>query len=566
MLPEQVYFRHQNGDPVGPFALIALEVLYDARLVDERTPISPDGYGFRALGQWPEMLSHVMTVKDALGRGEDPWPATLPDVAATGAGGQINNLIGALIAHAGASATGALTVDSDSGTVEISIKDGKVVAVSTTIPDLVLSEYLLDGGLIDEQALAKAEANAPSVGGDLGAALVAQGLVEPHIYFEALVGWAKWVLGHAASDRDGALSFAEGEVTSPAVPLGFDRFGLPIEIVRDAYPIDEIREIFSTKHRCPLIPSQVEGVELENCKLQPKELRVLNRVNGVRTLKDLLTELGGTDDRDQAVLRVTFFAEQAGFVVWGQDDAGRKERAEAASLEARYERMEQLNDFELLGIDEKTSDDEVRAKYMDMVKLYHPDTIPVDSEPVLIEVRNRFFTLITDAFTRQEQEADRYQYANELERAGGVVKDDQLKVQHAILAETAFKKSEILVNVRKYEEALEQVDEALRLTPDDVEFKIHRQYIMYLIAARGGDAEPAAQEAIQQVMRMMNQNANIARGYLVLGNLHKALQKFDVAHKYFERVLEYDEDNPAALREVRHGAFRKDRKKKKRWL
>ena len=570
-LPEQVFFRHENGSAVGPFAMTALEVLYDARIVDERTPISADGHGFRVLSQWPDVLAHVMTIKDALTRGEDPWPDVLPGVDYVIADGVRvpQNLIGALIAHAGANATGALSVESEDGRVNVAIKDGKVVALSTTVPDLVLSEYLFDEGLVDETALATAEANAPQVGGDLGAALVSQALIEPHVYFEALINWAKWVLGRAASEAYGPPTFEAVDVPSPSVPLGFDRLGLPIEIVRDAFPIAAIREMLLPKKRCPIIPSQVEGVRVEDCKLQPKELRVLNRVNGVLALKDLLGELGGSEEKDQALLRAIFFAEQAGFIVFGEDDSGRRERAEAASLEEQYKRLLEKTDFELLGIDEKSSDEEVRVQYKKIAKVYHPDTtLPTEADPALIAARHKVFTLITDAFTRQEKEADRYRYALELEQSGGIVRNDPVKVQNTLQAETEFKKSEVLVNLRKFDEAISHLNEAIRLSPDDVEFKIQQQYVLYLVAERSGNGDEAADEAIRRVLKLMNQNANVARGYLVLGYLYKAVEKLDLAHKYFEKVLEYDEDNPQAMREVRYGNLRKERekKKKKRWL
>ncbi|MEM7678383.1 MAG: J domain-containing protein, partial [Myxococcota bacterium] len=387
---EQVFFRQTDGKTVGPFAMTALEVLYDARIVDESTPISTDGQGFRALGQWAGLMEHLQEVKDALGQGEDPWPESLPTTArppVETADILPENLIGHLIARAGAMATGIMLIDMEDGDVRIDLKDGKVIAVSTSAPDLVLSEYLIDAGLIDEAALAKAEITAPSVGGDLGAALVASGQLQPHVYFEALIGWAKQVIGRAALDATDQPSFEACEVPAPSVPLGFDRFSLPVDIVRGGFDIDKIKETLLPKKRCPVVISQVDGVSIDDCKLQPKELRVLNRVNGVRTLQDLLDELGGSEDKDQAVLRAVFFAEQAGFIVFAEDIASRKERAEAANLEALFEKISKQNDFEILGIDEKSSNAEVRDRYTNLAMLYHPDKISADADPSLLEVR-----------------------------------------------------------------------------------------------------------------------------------------------------------------------------------
>ena len=63
----------------------------------------------------------------------------------------------------------------------------------------------------------------------------------------------------------------------------------------------------------------------------------------------------------------------------------------------------------------------------------------------------------------------------------------------------------------------------------------------------------------------MKNDANIASGYLYLGHLQNAQGKEDLAFKYFEKVLEYDEHHPEALSQVRVGRLRKEKKKKKRF-
>ena len=567
-VPEQVFLRQSDGAPVGPFAFVALEVLYDARIVDERTPVSLDGNGFRTIGDWPDVLDRLQSVKTQLGRGEDPWPGRLPTVDQLRTMDlQPTDLIGALLAYAGRAATGTLRVEADEGEISIAIKDGKVVAISTDIPELVLSEYLVDAGLVKPRQLVVAEANAPAVGGDLGAALVSQGLLQPHQYYEGLVGWAKRVLGQIAAGNYGEPAFEAGDIETPSVPLGFDRFGLAVQVVREAFDMTFIEQELVPKKRCPLVVSQVEGVELEDCKLQPKELRVLMKINGVRTLADLLSELGGNEEKDHAVMRAVFFSVRAGFAVFGENVAGKRELAEAATLEALHRKWSGLDDFTILGVDEKTSDDEVRARYKDIAKLYHPDTISADAEPRLIEIRRKLFALVTSVFERQESEDDRYRYRHELEHGGVKTDDDPGKVVMAQQAEYAFKKAEILVKVRKYEEALEQIEEAIRLMPKETEFKIQREYIAFLLESRTGDIERIALKSIRKVLNLLKDDANIAYGYLVLGHLNKAANKQEVALRNFERVLEYDPANHIARQEVRLGNFRKDRKpKKKSWF
>ncbi len=570
-LPERVFLRHNDGEAIGPVARTALEVLFDARIVDERTPVSGDGMTFTALAEWPELMRQVLDVKEALGRGEDPWstdsqPST-PSTPEATADIEPPNLIGSLVARAGAKATGSLVITTSEGHIEVDLKDGGVVGVDTTIPDLVLTEYLLDQGIVDADKLAVAAAHAPSVGGDLGTALVTQGIVEPHVYFEAFVGWARWALGRAAQLGFGAPIFEAHEVDNPSVPLGFDRLALPVEIVRDGFDIDDIKGHLNPQLRCPVILSQVEGIEPEDLKLQPKELRVLTRVNGVHTLQDLLKDLGGSEDKDHAVCRVVFFAEQAGFIVFGEDQSARKERAEASRLEKVFEKLSKQNDFEILGIDLKSTDEDVHNRFTELAKRYHPDGMPA-AVPELRDVRDRIIKMVNGAYERQKSQDRRVRYSNELEQGAAAGPDEVFQVQATLQAETCFKKAEILVKVRKYDEALEQIDEAIQLNPSDTEFQIQRQYIKYLLAFKQGRGPEAAVTTIKEVLALLKNDANIASGYLVLGHLHKAVGEADLAHRYFEKVLEYDEDNVVATQEVRVGNLRKDReaKKKRRWI
>ena len=569
--PAQVFLRQADGAAIGPFPMTALEVLFDARIVDERTPISPDGHGYAALGDSVEIMQHLLTVKEALNRGEDPWPERLADAVVdlnVPDDRALRNLISALVNHSGRQSTGALVFETDEGDIRVSLRDGKVVAVNTSVPELVLSEYLLDAGLVDESALATAEANTMAIGGDFGAALVSQGLIAPHDYFEALVGWAKWVLSQAASDQYGTPSFEPRDEANPSVPLGFDRFGLPVEIVRETFDLGQLRRRLMGYKRCPVIISQVEGVALDECKLQPKELRVLNRVNGVRTLGDLLTELGGTDDKDTAVLKALCFGERAGFIVFGEDLAGAKERAEARALEERYQQMLAKTDFEILGIDEKVSDDDVRTRFTDLAKLYHPDKISAEADPKLLEVRQQLFALISSAFERQETEKQRYEYAHQLETGSVSGENDAVVVQNTFKAEHLFERVKVYVRKRAYDEALQTIDEAIELAPQEIEFQIERQYIWYLASARSGDVEVLAKETIANVKRLLKQDANIASGYLILGHLYKSLNNADLSLKYYEKVLEIVDD-PTARSEVRIAYRRKERelrKKNKRWL
>lgn len=577
VLPEVVYLRHTDGESIGPLPLRALEVLFDTRIVDEATPISETGVTFRALRDFPALLARVQEVKQLLVAGQDPWPGPMPQVSAPNEDApdeeappivpiEAERPLRAILRAAVEKSTGILELLAPDGSLELTFKDGKIVAVETSIPALALSKYLVANGVATDAQIQRARERAPAMGGDVGGAMIALGLVEPHTYFEKLVAWARFTLASIASRDYDKASLLHKDVPNPPVPLGLDRFGVLSDIVRDGAERSTLQDRYAAKRPCPLIPSQLEGAKIEDLRLKAAELRVINMVNGARTLGEILETLGGNETKSLEVMRVVFLAEETGFVVFGNDPLLSKEIQEAAKVREQYERMRVRNYFEILQVNEKSSDDETRTRYADLAKQFHPDKLRQGAAPELIDARREVFGLVNEAFEALTSEEQRYKYANDLS-AGRVGSAEELaKVQSALQAETLFKKAEILAKMRKLDDALQHLDQALRLKPDDTEFKIYRAYYGYLHGARGTTGTDAAEKAIKAILALLKVDANIAAGYMFLGNLYKIVNKPQVAARYFEKVLEYDERNPDAIREVRLFRMREDKDKKKKWF
>lgn len=585
VLPSALYLKHTSGDAIGPLSMTAVEVLFDSRVVTSKTPISFDGERYSAIEEWPEILRRLESIKTQLNEGQNVWdddpvrapsrgttpaapvapprPATPPKALARPAE---STMVGRMLRIAAKKRSGLLRLTCPEGSLSISYKDGSVAAVSTDLHDLDIAAYLLRTKALDAASIEAGVTHAPKMGGDLGGALISMGKIQPHVYFEKFIEWAKELLGAAVARTFTTVEFEEGEQPAPPFPLGLDRLGVPVQAVRAGLGRGRLSEILMPKRPCPLIISQVDGVKLEEVKLKPRELRALKGVNGVKTLGELIDDLGGSEEKSLPILQAVHFAEQAGFVVFGDDPLHRKEAAEAQEILAQFERLDKRSYFEVLGVSEQSSDEEVRSRYADYAKKYHPDKIRAEAAPVLLEARRKLFALVSEAADALETEAQRYKYAHDLEQGFVGSHDAMEKVQASLQSETHFKKAEILLRVRKYAEAQGELEMAIKLNPDDTEFKILREYIVYLVAAKQKDGEAvAAEKATRAILGLMKLNANIASGYLYLGHLQNALGKEELALKYFEKVLEYDEHHPEATSQVRVGRMRKDRKKKKRW-
>jgi tetratricopeptide (TPR) repeat protein len=564
-----------DGESIGPLPLRALEVLFDGRIIDEGTPVSEDGVMFRALRDFPMMLDRMMEVKEALQQGQDPWAAPVPQPsgqakrpargAATIESLEAAKPLKAMLNAALEKQTGRLALRSEEGDLEVLYKEGKIVALETSIEVFRLEHYLLASGVADDKAMRKAEERAPQMGGDIGGALISLGLVQPHTYFEKFIGWAKATLGKVVTHTFMEAAFERADVANPPVPLGFDRLGILMDLVREAADKSFLEGKLLLKRPCPLILSQVEGAKVDEMKLKASELRVMNAINGAKTLGEIIDSFGGSDQKALETLGVIYFAEQAGFTVFGEDPQLGKEVQEAIRLREHLEKVKKKNHLEVLGVTEKASDEEVKTKYNEFAKIYHPDKLRGGAAPELIDVRREIFALITDSYNAIGVEAQRFQYANDLAQGRTGSEEDLQKVQAVLHAETLFKKAEILARVKKWDEAVAHIDEALSLKPDDIEFKIFRVFYAYRLSQKTAITDPTS--AIKAILTLMKSDANIASGYMFLAHLHKEAGKPETATKYFEKVLEFDERNPEATREVRLAAMRADKSKsKKKWF
>lgn len=567
-IPQQLYLRHSSGQPLGPIPLRSLEILFDARVVDEGTPVSPDGAAFRPVREWPEVLVRLLDVKEQADQGQDPWATVSQDLATADLDPDKATFLAILLRTAANKTTGYLRISRSDGTIQVGLKDGKVATVDTTIPDLSLEAFLKRASVVNDAVLARAKTQAPSFGGDLGGALIGLGVVQPHTYFEYFVTWAIQALGAAAASPAGTTKVDLVEVAPATVPLGLDRLGVLTEVVRKGIAKSYLTDVLHPKRVCPVIISQVEGVNVEDCKPQARELRVLNAIDGVKTLGQLLDTYGtGGEENHLQVLRAIYFATECGFAVFGDDPFMAKELVEANELQKLLATMEGQHFFEILKVSEKSSDDETRTRYTELAKKYHTDTLRPEAHPELKAVRSKIFALITEAFEALDTEKKRYDYSQELAQGRVGNSQDLQKAQDILQSETLFKKAEILVKVRKYEEALEHLDRAIVLNSNDTEFKIFRAYLGYLVGSRQGGREELAQEAIKKILGLMKNEPMIASGYLWLAHLNKAVGKPEVSLKYYEKVLEFDEHHVEAQRELRTAAMRKEKddKNKKKW-
>ncbi|MCB9654993.1 MAG: DnaJ domain-containing protein [Deltaproteobacteria bacterium] len=530
-----IFLRTVGGELIGPIDHEACSALLETAIIGPETPASLDGRVFS-------------TLQSLDAREPEPTDDAEIENATIDLG---TTVLRGILKQAVHQASGYVRVAAERGEITLALKDGKIVQVQTSIIELDLPRFLEESGVASRVDLREASALASASGTDLGATLISLGRIPPHVYAEALLAWAMKVIATALLEQHRQTLFEAADVEIPAIPIALDRLGIFMDAVRAGMSKDDL-EAYARPHlRCAVIPASADGLTTEAFKLRPRELRVMNSVDGLRTVQDLLDQIGKTHESRLSVIQVLFFAEQAGFIVYSEDRTEAQMFQRTKELHQKHAELEPLNFMQILDVSPESSDSKVRSQYADLVKLYHPDRLPPDATTELVNAQRAVFERVQEAFNALETEAARLAYAKNLSEGTADGTSTNARVQDALRAETVFKKAQILVRVRKYDEALAHIEEAIALNGAEPEFRMYRPYVQYLATTQGRRDANLARIHRQEIAPLLEKHPTIALGHLCTGHLYRQASEDARALPCFEKVLEFDPQHPEALEQIR---------------
>ncbi|GEL69137.1 J domain-containing protein [Myxococcus virescens] len=213
--------------------------------------------------------------------------------------------------------------------------------------------------------------------------------------------------------------------------------------------------------------------------------------------------------------------------------------------------MKQQNHFQRLGLTEQTNSSAVKIAYFRLAKLYHPDTLPQGAPPELEKLKAEVFAYIGDAYRTLSDDSSRASYIEELKSGGS---GDGVDINGILMAEELFQKSCILVKARKFPDAVQMLDEAIKLNPEEAEFYAWRGYARFFTAA---DKKAAQPEAFREIQNAIRRNERCAPAHYFLGVIAKLCGDGQGALKHFKRTVELQPDHIDAQREVRIASQKK---------
>jgi hypothetical protein len=213
--------------------------------------------------------------------------------------------------------------------------------------------------------------------------------------------------------------------------------------------------------------------------------------------------------------------------------------------------IEQQNYFEMLGVTKDAPVASVQDAYYKLVKRWHPDRLP----PELGEIKpwaDRVFYYLTKAKDHLTDERTRGEYLQSVQHGGGTPESDR-KVNSIVAAALEFQKAEVLFRRRDYEAAMEKLDDAKHLNPDEADFYAFEAWVLF---HQFTDANSPYDRMLQAVDRALKLRPIHEKAHYYKAMILKRRGDDQGALALFKRVLELNPRNVDAEREVRIATMR----------
>ena len=180
-------------------------------------------------------------------------------------------------------------------------------------------------------------------------------------------------------------------------------------------------------------------------------------------------------------------------------------------------RLDELDCWELLGVDRETPPPKIKRAYLKAAKRLHPDKVVQAGLEEVKSEANAIFAAITRAHEVLTDPDKRRAYEATLE--GHTVIDAESLAQ----AETCFRKGEILMRAGNFRDALELLEAAVRLWPKEADYQAALAWTLY---KKNPPEDERALEHFEKALSLDDRQAQVHLRYSVVlkavGQLEKA--------------------------------------------
>jgi curved DNA-binding protein CbpA len=224
-------------------------------------------------------------------------------------------------------------------------------------------------------------------------------------------------------------------------------------------------------------------------------------------------------------------------------------------LASAYDRLDDLNHYQLLGIAPSAATPDVNAAYFALIKKFHPDRLPASLAP-LARCAQALFERLTEANNTLSNPGTRSTYDASVAEGGGTRAADRM-MRNVLESALDFQKAEVMMKRRDFTQAMQHVRTALAKNPDEADHHALYGWLLHLM----NPSDPApVDEMLSAIDRALKHNPNSERAHYYRGVVLKRMKREREALHHFRAAMALNPRNVDAAREVRLAVMRKDSK------
>lgn len=221
-------------------------------------------------------------------------------------------------------------------------------------------------------------------------------------------------------------------------------------------------------------------------------------------------------------------------------------------------RVDTMNYFEMLGVEQTVSPKDVQPAFFQLVKKWHPDRLPTELEP-LRETADTIFGHLSDAEKTLTDLEERGKYLKSVQGGGGTPEADR-RLAAVLSAALDFQKVEVLERRRRFDEALTLLHQVLEVSDDDPDY--HAMHGLLLFRQSPTDKK-IQQEALLLADKALGMDEKNERAKMLKAELLSRRGRDEEAIELYREVAAKNPKNEAAARQVRLANMRGGSGKKK---
>ncbi|MEQ8455395.1 MAG: DnaJ domain-containing protein [Sandaracinaceae bacterium] len=210
----------------------------------------------------------------------------------------------------------------------------------------------------------------------------------------------------------------------------------------------------------------------------------------------------------------------------------------------RAAEIETENYYDMLGVARDATAANIQKAYFGLVKKWHPDRVPSELA-ALRPVVERIFRYLTRASETLTDDETRGKYLATVQDGGGTPEAER-QLGLIIQAAMEFRKVEVLMRRREWDEALALLDPILSINDEEPDYHATRAWILY--QKTNGAAQ---REVLEQLDKALSLTEAHDKAHYYKGMVLKRAGKRDAAAEHFRRAAELNPKNIDAVREVR---------------